>query len=246
MMTKSVLVTGASGGIGSIICSFFTERGWNVIGTGLVENHDIEVSDFIAIDMGKLADDQKYREENLKRLKELLPGGLDCLINNAAIQIVRPVERLSSSDMHHSLSVNVIAPFLLSQAFLGELQESSGSIINIASIHATLTKPHFAAYATTKCALIGLTKSLSVELGERVRVTAISPAATRTPMLEAGFDDPKKALKQLGNYSPTKTIADPIEVAKLAFHIASTESRALNGAIFNLDGGIGHRLHDPN
>jgi NAD(P)-dependent dehydrogenase (short-subunit alcohol dehydrogenase family) len=78
----------------------------------------------------------------------------------------RQSRRLASEDWHATLDVNLIAPFLLTQAFLPELEMAGGSVINIASIHARLTKPHFSAYATSKAALIGLTRLLRWNSGD--------------------------------------------------------------------------------
>jgi NAD(P)-dependent dehydrogenase (short-subunit alcohol dehydrogenase family) len=118
-------------------------------------------------------------------------------------------------------------------------------VINIASIHALLTKPRFSAYATSKSALIGLTRALAVELGGRVRVNAISPAAIATPMLESGFSEDPEGLNRLAAYHPSACIGVPDDVARAALCLAEVKGAFLNGAIVGVDGGIGARLHDP-
>ena len=176
---------------------------------------------------------------------ELGNGGLHVLINNAATQIVAPVEQLTTDDWHTTLDVNLISPFLLTQALLSELQKAQGSIINIASIHARLTKPHFAAYATSKAALVGLTRSLAVELGGRVRVNAICPAAIATSMLEAGFEANPHGLAKLASHHPSGCIGTTEDVARAALFLAEAEGAFLIGDVLGLDGGIASRLHDP-
>jgi NAD(P)-dependent dehydrogenase (short-subunit alcohol dehydrogenase family) len=143
------------------------------------------------------------------------------------------------------MDVNLISPFLLTQGFLSELENASGSVVNIASIHAQLTKPRFSAYSTSKSALVGLTRALAIELGGRVRVNAIAPAAISTPMLEAGFADDYESLKKLATCHPSGMIGTPEDVARAALYFAETKSMFLNGAILGIDGGIGSRLHDP-
>ena len=110
------------------------------------------------------------------------------MINNAAVQRLDHVKNIKLEDWQESLNVNLTGPMLLSKLFLNRLETNHGCIINIGSIHQQLTKPEFVTYATTKSALIGLTKAMAVDLEGRVRVNAISPAAIETEMLKAGFE----------------------------------------------------------
>ena len=147
--------------------------------------------------------------------------GVAALINNAAVQIVKPMEMLTTEDWISTLNVNLLAPFLLTQALLKELEAAAGAVINISSIHATQSKPEFAAYATSKAALNGLTRNLAVELGGRVRINAICPAAVTTPMLLEGFAGREVALDRLAQMHPAGRIGEPREVAALAFFLVS-------------------------
>ncbi|NJL86666.1 MAG: SDR family oxidoreductase [Leptolyngbyaceae cyanobacterium SM1_1_3] len=193
-----------------------------------------------------LCRDQDYQSKVLAQVRSHLNSNpLKVLINNAAIQVVKPVEQITPTYWHATLDVNLVAPFLLTQAFLGDLTITQGSIVNIASIHATLTKPEFVCYATSKAALVGLTRSLAVELGDRVRINAITPAAVATPMLLAGFEGKNKAFEELGQMHPIGRIATPQEVAQAALFLASDQASFITGAVLSLDGGIGSRLHDP-
>ena len=94
-------------------------------------------------------------------------------MNNAAVQILAPADAITFDQWRETLDTNLLAPFLLTQALLPELERGRGSVVNVASIHANLTKPGFVAYATSKAALVGLTRSLAVDLGGRVRVNAV-------------------------------------------------------------------------
>ena len=171
--------------------------------------------------------------------------GLDLLVNNAAIQIVKPVEQLLSSDFQKSLLINVIAPFVLIRELLEEIIRVDGSVVNIGSIHAELTKATFTAYSVSKNALRGLTKSLSLELGDRVRINSIEPAAISTEMLVAGFNGDNSAIAMLKDCHPTKTIGSPQDVVNAIKFLSNSSNTFLNGCILGLDGGIRNRLFDP-
>ena len=138
-----------------------------------------------------------------------------------------------------------MAPFWLTQKFLPFLKANNGSVINIASIHATVTKQKFTAYATSKGALVSMTRALVIELAPDVRVNAIIPAATDTPMLRAGFGDDLEGLNVLGEYHPLRRIARAEEVAQVALFLVSAQASFMTGAAINVDGGIGACLHDP-
>jgi len=170
---------------------------------------------------------------------------LDVLINNAAIQILNDFKALSITDWSTTMNVNVTAPFLLSQLFASYLTKTNGTVVNIASIHGQLTKKRFVAYASSKSALIGLTKAMAVDCGSKFRTNAICPAAISTPMLMEGFQGNEIKLNELKHFHPTDSIGNPEEVAKLALYISDSDNTFLNGAIFNLDGGISSVLHDP-
>ena len=138
-----------------------------------------------------------------------------------------------------------MAPFFLSQAFLSDLERNEGAIVNISSIHEKLTKPEFIAYATSKAALSGLTRTMAVDLGARIRVNAICPAAISTPMLKAGFEGRPDAFSELENAHPSGRIGAPEEVAKVAHWLVVDAPNFLTGSCLGLDGGISGRLHDP-
>lgn len=241
---KTALITGATGGIGRALCSVFRADGYYVIATdrALPDQGNIN----IAIDLAELVLDAEYRQNKLAQIaKALSASGLNVLVNNAALQVIAPVERLSLDSFRRSQDINVTAPFLLTQALLGRLEQARGSVINIASIHARLTKPEFVAYATSKTALLGLTQALAVELGARVRVNAISPAAIATDMLKAGFEGRPEAYAELEAHHPSGRVGTPDEVAKVALFLASDQACFINGANIGIDGAIAARLHDP-
>jgi NAD(P)-dependent dehydrogenase (short-subunit alcohol dehydrogenase family) len=239
------VVTGSSGGIGSAICRAFRANGYYIVGIdkiGQEENCDQSV----ICDLNRFASDKSYRQQCLQSLKIAMKNyPVRALINNAAVQRLGNLEEITSSDWEETLNVNLTAPMQLSQAMIPELSESAGVIINIASIHANLTKPGFVSYATSKAALVGLTKSMAIDLGGRVRVNAIAPSAIATPMLEAGYHGQEQHRQLLNKVHPSGRIGRPEEVAETALFLASDKARFINGATLEIDGGIACRLHDP-
>ncbi|MCS6968406.1 MAG: SDR family oxidoreductase [Cytophagales bacterium] len=241
-MTYSAIITGSSGRIGAEICRLFKQEGFFTIGLDrqTLPNTDIHLQ----TDLNRLCTDEHYRCQFWEELdKAIALHPLKCLVNNAAEQLLNHTDQISLQEWQTTLNVNLTAPFLLIQHCLPYLEASKGSVINVASIHHQLTKPRFVAYATSKSALVGLTKALAVDLAGRIRVNAISPAAIETPMLLAGFPNPED-YKKLHQIHPVGRIGQPEEVAQVAIFLASDKAGFINGANIQIDGGISGVLKD--
>lgn len=245
MGIRTVLITGANGAIGQGLCQGFHKAGWRVVGTDHAKSCIFKIDDYISIDLDKLCKDNKYREKSIDHINHSCKEGLDALINNAAVQILAPMESLSFEDWQSTININLNSAFILIQSLLEKLRLTKGSVVNIASIHSTLTKPNFSAYATSKSGLVGLTKSLAVELGSHLRVNAICPAAINTPMLHASFVDNPQELEELKKFHPNGNIGSISDIVNAALFMTDNRNSFLNGSILNLDGGISSRLHDP-
>jgi NAD(P)-dependent dehydrogenase (short-subunit alcohol dehydrogenase family) len=242
---RTALITGALGGIGTALCQEFQRQGYFVIGTDRSEGN-AHCDAFIKLDVRDLYFRESARDSLVDDVGKIVGGdGLKVLINNAATQVLNRTDDVKIADWDETLQTNLIAPFLLTQILLPQLERAKGSVVNIASIHATATKPGFVCYATSKAALVGLTKSMAVDLGPRVRVNAISPAATATPMLLAGFVGKEAQLRELAHKHPLERIAEPFEVAQTAVFLASEQASYITGCCLAVDGGIAGRLHDP-
>jgi NAD(P)-dependent dehydrogenase (short-subunit alcohol dehydrogenase family) len=242
-MAKKVIVTGVLGGIGSGLAKAFKENGYHVIGLD-VKNAPSEYCDqFIQFDLHAFCSDAQYRTNMQQQFDAEVPE-LHVLINNAAVQLLGGIEDIQLGDWQQTLNVNLTGPLLLSQLFIKKLETARGCIINIASIHQQLTKKRFIAYATSKSALVGLTKAMSVDLQGKVRVNAISPAAIDTQMLRDGFNNDEEKVQQLNELHPLQRIGKPAEVSKLALLLAEDELGFINGANISIDGGISNVLKD--
>ena len=240
---KTVVITGVLGGIGSQLAKTFKENNYYVIGLDIKDMPSPYCNKFIRFDIHKYCSDPAYKTEMEGIFDTEIPD-LFLLINNAAVQILSSLDEIKLEDWNQTLNVNVTGPLMLSQFFLSRLERSLGSIVNIASIHHQLTKKRFVAYASSKSALVGLTKALSVDLQGRVRVNAISPAAIDTQMLRDGFDNNEAKVQMLNEIHPSQRIGKPQEVSQLALLLAEDKLGFINGANLNIDGGISNVLKD--
>ena len=243
----AVIVTGASGGIGQAICRGLMELDYFIIGVDKKESKDFCDSE-IRMDLLDIVRNKGVQNRFYKSIIKILNENkleLKGLVNNAAVQILSCLETISIDDFHETIDVNVTSALLLSQLFFKNLETAGGSIVNIGSIHSSLTKPEFISYATSKSALAGLTRAMAVDMGKKVRINCLQPAATATPMLLAGFEGKEDSFKKLESYHPMGRIADPKEVAEFVAFLLEDKARFTTGACFDINGGIGYRLHDP-
>ncbi len=240
---KTAFITGIKGGIGTLLAKSFSEAGYYVIGQDKKGGDAAYCDKYYSFDLFDFAEQEELRAHYQQLWKQEIPK-LDVLINNAATQVLGNLKEYTKASWNESLAVNLTAPFLLIQSFYDELVQSRGTVINIASIHHQLTKQRFFAYATTKSALIGLTKSLAVDVQGKFRINAISPAAIDTPMLHDGFNNDEKKVAELNALHPLRRIGKPQEVAKLALLLAEDELGFINGANLQIDGGISNVLKD--
>jgi NAD(P)-dependent dehydrogenase (short-subunit alcohol dehydrogenase family) len=244
----SALITGCNGGIGSALCTEFRATGYLVIGSDLQSEAAADCDFYIQSDLVELVSNETARQHFYSQLLRVVAehsSGLRALINNAALQVVRPLRDLEMQDFLLSQQVNVIAPYMLARLFEPSLRHSAGSIVNIGSIHARLSKPGFCAYSTSKAGLSGLTRALALEFGTDVTVNTILPAATKTEMLVDGFKLQPEKFAELAAFHPVGRIGEPQEIARLALFLCSEDARFITGADIPIDGGIGGRLHDP-
>lgn len=241
------LITGAEGGIGKALVNTFAEEHYQVIATDIkpIVHSNKNVTP-LQIDLEKVVLDESYANDLYRKITEITGNqGVSALINNAAIQILDDSMSITRRDWFNSFNVNVSAPLFLSQMVLNDLAKHSGSIVNISSIHAQQTKRNFVTYATTKGALSSLTRNMAVDLGGKVRVNAIEPAAVSTEMLKAGFEGKKSEYELLEAFHPIARIATPEEVAKLAVYLCSSNASFIHGACISATGGIHGCLSDP-
>jgi NAD(P)-dependent dehydrogenase (short-subunit alcohol dehydrogenase family) len=239
---KVVLVTGASGGIGEKICNTFKNKGWIVIGTSRSKIFQSAYIDcYISSDLSNETAPLKIIDQIKKEY-----GRLDCIINNAACQICKPIWEMESYEWDLIYNCNVKSIFLFAKHALELLKESKGNIINIGSVHSVVTSNEIAAYASSKAAIAGLTKNLAIELGQfGIRVNCIAPGAVDTQMLRAGLlrghagtGDSDTLVNNLGKSHLLGSVGSVDEIANFVEFVANDDNgRFINGANLLIDGG---------
>ena len=240
---KTALVTGAAGGIGYATVTRLRGDGWTVLATDLKAPDDAGSDDwFVAADLA--ATDGLERIVATTRAKF---DRLDLLVNNAALQVCEPVDKLTTADWDRTMAVNARAPFVLCRDLLPMLAAARGAIVNVSSVHAVATSAGMAAYAASKGALSALTRVLALECAASgVRVNAVLPGATDTPMLRAGFEEraanPQDAARRknaLVSSTPLQRIGTASEIAAaIAFLADGKQSGFMTGATLTVDGGV--------
>jgi NAD(P)-dependent dehydrogenase (short-subunit alcohol dehydrogenase family) len=237
---RTMLLTGASRGIGHATVKRFSAAGWRVITCSrhpFPENCPWEMGpdDHIQVDLG---DSENTLEAIAEIRSRLATGRLDALVNNAGIspkgvggQRLGTIET-ELTDWQKVFQVNFFAPVMLARGLLAELENAKGSVVNVTSIAGSRVHPFAgAAYATSKAALAGLTREMAADFGPRgIRVNAISPGEIDTAILSPGTD---KLVAQI----PLRRLGTPEEVAKAIYFLCTEQSSYVNGAEIHINGG---------
>ncbi len=237
---RTLLLTGASRGIGHATVKRFSSAGWRVITCSrqpFPENCPWEMGpeDHIQVDLADAADTERAIDEIRTRLTG---GRLEALVNNAGIS--PKADGGARLDSLHTpltvwqqvMQVNFFASILLARGLLKELAEAKGSVVNVTSIAGSRVHPFAgAAYATSKAALAGLTREMAADFAPHgVRVNAIAPGEIDTSILSPGTE---KIVEQI----PMRRLGTPDEVAKIIYVLCTETSSYLNGAEIHINGG---------
>lgn len=215
---KNILVTGGTGGIGTAIAALFDQFKGNVIVTN-----------------SKLAD-FKYTEDIITLLNEL--PNIDICVNCAGINIINELHNIKEEDFDDIMHVNVKAPFLISKHVAEHMKkQKNGKIVNVSSIWGDKTISGRLCYTTSKSALIGMTKTLAVELAKyNIQVNTISPGFTNTKLTRNILS--KDQINELVSKVPMGRMADPIEIARIVMFLCSKQNTYITGQNIVVDGGF--------
>src|SRR5436853_3382141 len=238
---RTLLLTGASRGIGHATVIRFSSAGWRVI---TCSRHpfpescpwDAGPEDHIQVDLADHDDTTRAISEIRRRLEGRM---LHALVNNAAISPKGPGGgRLGTMDTDietwsHVFRVNFFAPIMMARGLIEELKHARGAVVNVTSIAGSRVHPFAGvAYATSKAALASLTREMAADFGPRgIRVNAISPGEIDTAILSPGTD------KIVHEQIPLRRLGEPEEVAKAIYFLCSDQSSYVNGAELHIDGG---------
>ena len=180
----------------------------------------------------------RSRTEGISRTR-----GIDLLVNNAGIQTYGSVTETDDALWDRTIGVNLKGAFLCARAAIPSMLERSGGVvINVSSVQAFVTQQKVAAYTTAKTALLGLTRSIAVDYGPRIRCVAVCPGTVDTPMLRDAIKqspDPKAVLQECIDMHPLQRIATPAEIAELILFLCSDAAGFITGQYVRIDGGLG-------
>lgn len=236
---KVAIITGGTLGIGEAIANEFAKEGANLIILGRNSERGNTISDNLTTTYGVGCEfyqtdfnDSRSIVETIEKIIGKHPR-IDILVNNAGIATGGTVESLSEEEWDEIFRVNVKAPFLMCKHIVPVMRANgSGSIINIGSSAGLVGAWGLHAYSATKGAVIQLTKSMASQYAkDKIRVNALCPGATRTPLLD-------KVDQEFIKMIPMGRMADPGEIAKGAVYLASDDSSFMTGANLVIDGGF--------
>lgn len=240
-----VMVTGAAGGTGQAITMGFLKAGAKVYALD-IHRPSWECRREYELRLERIA--ISVTDED--GIAALVHGkGINVLVNNAGIAYECPLQELELATWHRIMDVNAMGTLLCTREVVRGLlsNKQEGRIINISSIAGKNAFGNNAAYAASKAAIIGLTRSLAVELAPRgINVNAICPGSVDTEMLDRVIQgiakdcggDPMVIRESIQNNIPTRRFQKPEEVAALCVFLASEEASSINGEAINLDGGV--------
>ena len=234
MVMKSVVITGAAGGMGGASVELFKARGYTVIGT---DREKSDNADFFVT--GDVADEQTWQK--ITALIESEKLNVCSLINIAGRNYFDLITEAKKSEWINMFEVNVVAMVLGIKHLTPYLRKNSdATVVNMSSIAAQIGTTGYAAYVASKGAVDSLTKALALELAPQIRVNAVAPGWIETQFTVAGLnlsEDPAAFRKQAEQMHALNRIGLPEEIAKVIFFLATAESSFVTGTTLVADGG---------
>jgi 3-hydroxybutyrate dehydrogenase len=255
LKNRNAIVTGSTSGIGRGIALRLADKGARVMINGFGEQADIEtLLDELQQRSGQpalysAADMTMPQEiEAMVRTAEEEFGSVDILVNNAGIQFVSPVEEFPVEKWDAIIAVNLNSAFHTIRAALPDMKSRGrGRIINVASAHSKVASPFKSAYVAAKHGVVGLTKTVALEVAELgITVNAISPGYVLTPLVAAqipataearGITEEEVKRDVLLAAQPTKQFVDVEDIAETVAYLCSDAAKSITGANISIDGG---------
>ena len=231
---KTVVITGAAGGMGSATATLFKSKGYQVLGT---DRKNITGVDFQVV--GDVADEVTWKKISTVIEQE----GLEVvsLINIAGRNYFDLITEAKKGEWLNMFEVNVVAMVMGIKHMTPFLRKAkAASIVNMSSISAQIGTSGYAAYVATKGAVDSLTKALALELAPAIRINAVAPGWIETPFTVAGLNlspDPVAYRKEAEQMHALNRVGTPEEIAKVIYFLASEESSFVTGSIVTADGG---------
>lgn len=253
LKAKNVLITGATSGIGQAIAVRFAQEGANVAINYRKSPEDAEETQALIDQMCSqvrgcggqdfpVQADVSKEEDVVEMVATVLEkfGGLDILINNAGIQTAGAAHESKIEDFDRVLNVNLRGAYLCAREAIKHFlsRNSGGVIINISSVHEIIPKPNYVGYSVSKGGMENLTKTLALEYADkRIRVNAVGPGATITPINDAWIHDPEEKA-EVESHIPMGRAGTSEEMAAAVAFLASDEAAYITGQTLFVDGGL--------
>lgn len=247
---KTVVITGAGGGLGEGIARVCHREGANVVVSDIRGENAERVAASLGdralallCDVRKRQDLERLVDSSLRRF-----GRIDALVNNAGANFVKPFLDTTMEEWDEVLSIDLRAVFQLTQLVCRHMRERAmgGSVVNISSVHSHAVLPGSGPYDAAKWGVVGLSKSIAVELaGDGIRVNCISPGLLNTNIwrdIQAAAPDPESCRKYWNANIPIGRVIEPEEIGELAAFLISDRSGCMTGANIFADGGMGSQL----
>lgn len=238
-MDKHVaIVTGGSRGIGRAIVDRLLSDGADVVACGRStrpDDLDARVL-WVQADVSKTAD-----AATLVKTAHDAFGSVTLLVNNAGVQVEKTVADSDDDDWDLVMNVNCKGVFNMCRAVMTDMSDVGGNIVNIGSISGHVSDPSMALYNASKAFVHGLTRSIAVDHGPKVRCNAICPGWIMTEMAEDAFalaNDPERAMADALARHPVGRFGEPADIANMVSWLASDQSSYVSGACFTVDGGM--------
>ncbi|QHJ01422.1 SDR family oxidoreductase [Xylophilus rhododendri] len=234
---RVAVVTGAARGIGRACVELLLARGAQVVASDRNPAVRLLEGPRVASFVGDVSLEQTAIDTMALALQRF--GRLDVLVNNAGQTLNKPIGATSVQDWDLLMGVNARGCFLHCREALRHMRAPGGSIVNLASIVASVGMPDTAAYAASKGAIAQLTRVLAVEQGAAgIRANVVAPGVVETDILKDIVDDSRATLAGYGSVHPLGRVAQPHEIAEVVAFLASPASSFMTGAVVMVDGGF--------
>lgn len=236
-MSKNILVTGSSQGIGLAIAKHFAAY-YNVYITG---RHKEKLEKLCSeYNFAGYAEVDLFKENSASELFKKLNTNIDVLINNAGVYFYSPIEKMAHEDLIKSVYLNSIAPYELMHAVIPYMKKQNwGRIINIGSISGVMGEANASAYSMTKASLIGLTKATALELAQdNITVNIINPGWVDTDLINNEDLEQDFSKEEIMETIPQRRYVLPEEIASTCEFLISENARTITGQSINICAGL--------